>query len=188
MGILLPMIQPIGCPKAVNETYLFTVYNFFNSVYQRMEDVVLVLPLRKCWQLSLDRRLRRSYQYMLTSRIYGQVDVRNVAPAHIIAMTKPEASGQRILQVVSLISPQLIVNIIRKTFPELRSWVMEGTPRGADRIPARARRSLEELSSSIALKRSVMDAVKSPLELESKWEAWVGRVPLFIFLKRPQLY
>ena len=43
-------------------------------------------------------------------------------------MTAPGASGKRILLVSGLITPQLVVNTIRKHFPEARGRVSEGNP------------------------------------------------------------
>jgi nucleoside-diphosphate-sugar epimerase len=56
------------------------------------------------------------------------VDVRDVARSHVDALTNPAAANQRILLIGGLISPQLVVNAIRKHFPALRNRVPEGTP------------------------------------------------------------
>ena len=43
-------------------------------------------------------------------------------------MTNPAAANQRLLLVNGLITPQLVVNAIRKHFPDLCDRVPEGTP------------------------------------------------------------
>lgn len=35
--IIGPMVQPIHSPKAINESNLFAVYDFFNGIYTDME-------------------------------------------------------------------------------------------------------------------------------------------------------
>jgi len=51
-----------------------------------------------------------------------------VAQSHVDALTNKAASNQRILLIAGLISPQLVVNIIREKFPSLRERVPEGNP------------------------------------------------------------
>jgi len=48
-----------------------------------------------------------------------------VARSHVDALENPSAANQRILLISGLISPQLVVNIIRKNFPALASHVLE---------------------------------------------------------------
>jgi hypothetical protein len=95
-------------------------------------------------------------------------------------MTNEKASGQRILLISGLITPQLVINIIRKRFPELRDRVMEGEPsrilpKGVDPTGWDASRSTEILGgkdwSYIGLEQSVVDTVSNLLALESKWKA-----------------
>jgi hypothetical protein len=115
----------------------------------------------------------------LTSHDSPQVDVRNVALAHIINMTNPKAAGQRTLQVSGMISPQLVINIIRKHFPELKDRVMEGEPaqilpKGVHPTGWDTRKSTETLGAKewkyIGLEESVVDTVKSLLEHEKEWQ------------------
>lgn len=54
--------------------------------------------------------------------------MRDVARSHVDALTNPAAANQRILLIGGLISPQLVVNAIRKNFPALRDRVPEGMP------------------------------------------------------------
>ncbi|KAG2736669.1 hypothetical protein G9P44_000759 [Scheffersomyces stipitis] len=56
------------------------------------------------------------------------VDVRDVAKAHVIAFEKDEAQGQRIITSNGRFSSQLILNIIRDKFPELREKLPVGVP------------------------------------------------------------
>jgi hypothetical protein len=56
------------------------------------------------------------------------VDVRDVALSHVDSLENPAAVNQRILLISGLITPQLVVNIIRKKFPGLRDRVPEGDP------------------------------------------------------------
>ncbi|MCJ1439041.1 hypothetical protein MMC27_008431 [Xylographa pallens] len=150
--IIGPMLQPISGPKAVNETNSFAVYNFLNGVYTQIEG--------------------------LTFPFYHFVDVRDVALAHILALTTPAASGQRILLVAGLISPQLVINTIQKHFPQLHSRVMEGEPaqilpRGNAPTGWDTSLSTEILGGkdwkSIGLEESVVDTVRSLLALEAGW-------------------
>lgn len=108
----------------------------------------------------------------------NQVDVRDVARAHVLSLTNPAASNQRILLVSDLLTPQLIINIIRKNFPDLRNRVVEGDP---DRIlPEGLEPTGWDTSKSFeifgkgwsyrSLENSVVDTVKCILELERKWE------------------
>jgi nucleoside-diphosphate-sugar epimerase len=105
------------------------------------------------------------------------VDVRDVARSHVDALTNVYAGGQRILLISGLISPQLVVNIIRKNFPALRSRVPEGTPSqilppGVHPTGWDMRLSLDILSKGtkegnweyIDLDTSVTDAVRSMIE------------------------
>jgi nucleoside-diphosphate-sugar epimerase len=58
---------------------------------------------------------------------YSHVDVRDVARAHILAMHIPVAGGQRIsLSSSDVLSPQTVVNIINKNFPQLGGRVAKG--------------------------------------------------------------
>jgi len=58
----------------------------------------------------------------------SQVDVRDVARAHILALTKPAASGKRIILVFGLVAPELVANIIREQFPRMKRRILEGNP------------------------------------------------------------
>lgn len=100
-----------------------------------------------------------------------------MARSHVDALTNPSASGQRILLISGLISPQLVVNIIRKNFPTLQARVPEGNPSqilppGVHPTGWDMRLSLDILSKGtrehswkyIDLETSVTDTVRSMIE------------------------
>ncbi|KAK6453839.1 protein induced by osmotic stress [Scheffersomyces xylosifermentans] len=60
------------------------------------------------------------------------VDVRDVARAHITAFEKDEAKGKRIISYTENFNSQLILNIIRKHFPELHGKLPVGTSENSD--------------------------------------------------------
>jgi nucleoside-diphosphate-sugar epimerase len=105
-----------------------------------------------------------------------QVDVRDVARSHVDTLTNPAAGGQRILLISGLITPQLVVNIIRKHFPNLRDRVPLGTPErvlpeGVHPTGWDMRASLEILSKGsggqwkyLDLEESVKDTVQSMID------------------------
>ncbi|KAF4465570.1 NAD dependent epimerase dehydratase [Fusarium albosuccineum] len=97
-----PMMHPISGPKSINETNEFAIGSFIDGTHSKVEGV--------------------------TFPFYHFVDVRDVARSHVDALTNPAAANQRILLVSGLISPQLVVNVIREHFPALRDRVPEGTP------------------------------------------------------------
>ena len=106
-----------------------------------------------------------------------QVDVRDVAQSHVDALTNPAAGHRRILLISGLITPQLVVNIIRKNFPALRDRVTEGNPSkilpdGVHPTGWDMRESLNILSKGkkegpwkyIELEQSVTDTVQSIID------------------------
>ncbi|RFU26820.1 hypothetical protein B7463_g9526, partial [Scytalidium lignicola] len=146
-----PMMHPISGPKSINETNHFAIASFINGTHQQIEGV--------------------------TFPFYHFVDVRDVARSHVDALTNPDAGGRRILLISSLISPQLVVNIIRKNFPALRGKVPEGNPSqilppGVHPTGWDMRVSLDVLSKGAKergwkytdLETSVSDTVKSMIE------------------------
>ena len=103
--------------------------------------------------------------------------MRDVAHAHVLALTAPGASGKRILLVSGLITPQLVVNIIRKHFPEARARVSEGNPeqvlpKGVDPTGWNVARSHEIFGqgwSYRGLEESVTDTARDILAHERVW-------------------
>ena len=105
------------------------------------------------------------------------MDVRDVARSHVDALTNTHAGSQRILLISGIISPQLVVNIIRKNFPALRARVPEGNPSqilppGVHPTGWDMRLSLDILSKGtkeqsweyIDLETSVTDAIRTMIE------------------------
>ncbi|KAE8138627.1 hypothetical protein BDV38DRAFT_281929 [Aspergillus pseudotamarii] len=92
-----PMIHPISGPGSINERNHLAIASFIDGTNQKVGDV------------------RFSF--------YHFVDVRDIATSHVDALTNA-VPGDRLI--FGLITPQLVVNIIRKHFPEnLRTVVTE---------------------------------------------------------------
>ncbi|KAM3086289.1 hypothetical protein ACMFMG_000425 [Clarireedia jacksonii] len=156
--IIGPMLQPVPGPKSVNETNEFACYAFFNGTHKNVEDAQFPF-----WDFT---------------------DVRDVALLHVIALTSPLTSNKRIITYSGSISPQLVVNTIRKNFPELESRLPKGGdekqvfPKGLAPTPLNPSRSLEIIRAAKgkdwkyrSLEESLTDAVKCILDLEKKWNA-----------------
>ena len=135
---------------------------------------ISLLPLRRLMHFLHESRIWRHTDYISLD----QVDVRDVAQAHIIAMTSSSASQHRILLVSGLLSPQLVANIIREKVPELRSRVIEGDPKqilpkGIKPTGWDTSKSNEILGGNrwryIGLEQSVHDTVRSLQDLEKTW-------------------
>ena len=105
------------------------------------------------------------------------MDVRDVALAHILSLETPKAANQRTLLVSELITPQLVVNIIRKHFPQLNHKISEGDssqilPKGVNPTGWDVSRSFEVFGEGWGyrgLEESVVDTVKCILDLEKQW-------------------
>lgn len=105
------------------------------------------------------------------------MDVRDVARSHVDALENSAAANQRILLISGMITPQLVVNCIRKNFPELKSRVPEGNPAqllppGVHPTDWEMRVSLDILAKGtkdgkweyVDLETSVTDTVKSMIK------------------------
>ena len=107
-----------------------------------------------------------------------QVDVRDVSRAHVLALTNPAASNQRIILVGGVLTPQLVANIIHKNFPELKDRVIKGNPDkpfpdGFDPRNWDTRKSFEIFGTGWSyqtLETSVTDTVRFILEQEKRWK------------------
>ncbi|APA13259.1 hypothetical protein sscle_10g080290 [Sclerotinia sclerotiorum 1980 UF-70] len=154
--IIGPMLQPVPSPKNINETNGFACYAFINGTHKRVDDAVFAF-----WDF---------------------VDVRDVALLHIIALESPLMANTRNIMYSGPLSPQLIVNAIRKNFPELESRLPKGGdekqvfPKGLHPTPLNNARSLEIFRQAKGqdwryrtLEESTVETVKSLLELEKKW-------------------
>ncbi|KAI2468016.1 NAD dependent epimerase/dehydratase [Annulohypoxylon bovei var. microspora] len=60
--------------------------------------------------------------------VYAWIDVRDLARAHLLAMTVPEAAGKRWFAVAGDLGMQGIGNILRETLPERRGTIPVGEP------------------------------------------------------------
>lgn len=156
--IIGPLIQPLKSNANVNETNEFAVYSFIDGTHKNVDDVRFPF--------------------------YHFVDVRDVARAHVLAMTEAGAGGKRVLQVGGLITPKLVCEIIGKNFPQLRERLPAGWDGGGDDLPEGVKptgwdtsASSEVLShggkhwSYMGLEESVVDTVSSLLEWEKEWES-----------------
>lgn len=91
-------------------------------------------------------------------------------------MIAPKASNKRILLVSGLITPQNIVNIIQKNFPELHGRVIEGVtekliPDGGEPTDWDVRRSFDVFGETwkyIELEKTITNTVKDLLGLEKR--------------------
>lgn len=177
--IIGPMIQPVPGPQYVNETNKFAVYNFLNGTYTQIQ--CLGFPFYHFVSLLVQPcAIYSSYNVSFNVTNCSQVDVRDVARAHILALTNPAVSDQRILLIAGLITPQLVANIIRKNFPDLRGRVLEGNPETI--YPENVRPTGWNVSKShevfgkdwayTDLETSVVETVKCLLKLEEGWKQY----------------
>jgi nucleoside-diphosphate-sugar epimerase len=103
--------------------------------------------------------------------------VRDVARAHILSMTTVAASNKRIILVSGMITPQMIINIIRKHFPNLLDRVIKGNPEklvpdGIEPTDWDATRSFEIFGPDWKyndVEKTVTDTVKDLLNHEKNW-------------------
>lgn len=103
-----------------------------------------------------------------TAPVFTWVDGRDVALAHVRAMTIPEAGGKRIYVVAGYFSNGRIAEVIRRRFPGLKGRLPEGEL--GDDLPGDVygfdnSRSREVLGLEYrSLEESVVDTVQSILE------------------------
>jgi nucleoside-diphosphate-sugar epimerase len=91
------------------------------------------------------------------------VDVRDLAESHRLAYESEKAANQRYLICATSFSYQQIVNIIRKSFPELRDTTPEGDP--SKPLPEVFKvdnsKSVRELGMTYrSLESTILDSVK----------------------------
>lgn len=167
-----PMIHPVSGKGSINETNHFAIASFIDGTNPKVEDVRFLFYHFVHYFPS--HPIHSSPRFWLMSH---QVDVQDVAHSHVDALTTPAASGQRILLISGLITPQLVVDIVRKHFPSLRERVPAGMPgrelpEGVHPTGWDMRVSLNILSQGkraewkyITLEKSVVDAVQSMVDL-----------------------
>ncbi|KAK6453757.1 protein induced by osmotic stress [Scheffersomyces xylosifermentans] len=97
-------------------------------------------------------------------RIAGPfADVRDVAKAHVLAIEKEDAQGQRIIVCAQRFNAQSILNILRKNFPDLQDKLPVGNPADDDfspYLPFNDIKSREILGLDyISLEQCVVDSI-----------------------------
>ena len=109
-----------------------------------------------------------------TAPVFTFVDVRDVALAHVRAMTIPEAGGKRFYIVGGFFSNPKLAGIIRKSYPELedklpsRELEAQSEDFPDDHWAFDVSRSKEVLGLQYrGLEESVVDTVKSMLQMEN---------------------
>lgn len=123
--VIGPMLHPVASSRNINETNRFAIYNFVDETHKVVESVRFpYYHLYASTVLPVDFDGEPS----MLNVTFHQVDVRDVAKAHVLAMTTPGASNKRILLASGLITQQLVANIIRKRLLELRDRVSKGNP------------------------------------------------------------
>ncbi|TKA66577.1 hypothetical protein B0A49_04407 [Cryomyces minteri] len=101
--VLGPNLNPVPSADKVEQGAATHVYAFFNGTHKTTENVEYIF--------------------------YDHIDVRDVALAHVLSMTAPAASNQRIaLCSTDPLTPQRVVNILNKNFPELEDRIATGNP------------------------------------------------------------
>ncbi|KAK4238331.1 putative NADPH-dependent methylglyoxal reductase [Achaetomium macrosporum] len=108
-----------------------------------------------------------------TAPVFTFVDVRDVALAHVRALTSPEAGGRRFYVVSGFFSNPRIAGIVRKRFPELHERLPSEAEAEKDDFPEDHwgfdnRQSREVLGLEYkGLEESVVDTVESILKFEA---------------------
>jgi nucleoside-diphosphate-sugar epimerase len=147
-----PMLHVVQKPEDIPSTNAFPIWNFLNGTYQSIDG--LVFP---AWYF---------------------VDVRDVARAHVLSLTNPRASNKRIILSSGLMTPQSVINIIHKNFPQLKGRVIEGNadklmPDGVEPTEWDTSRSCKVFGEKweyTGLEKTVVDAVQNFLVLEKEWQ------------------
>ncbi|KAI9750921.1 MAG: V-ATPase V1 sector subunit E [Chaenotheca gracillima] len=150
--VLGPNLAPVTGPKGIEQGANAHVYKFFNGTYESAD---------------------------VAFNFYSHVDVRDVARAHVQALTLPSAGNQRISTASSdLLSPQTVVNILNKKFPQLGDRITKGNPdqllpTGADPTAFsndKAYKVFGDAWEFRSLETSVTDVVQQILEQEKTWD------------------
>jgi len=117
------------------------------------------------------RLINGSEKEVPESAFWAFVDVRDVATAHVLAFEKPEAANQRYLISSSAYNYQMVCDIIREKFPELR----ELTPKGktGEPLPDVYKLDTSKATNQLGivftpLEKTVEDTVNNLLELQKK--------------------
>ncbi|KAI1770652.1 putative NADPH-dependent methylglyoxal reductase GRE2 [Hypoxylon cercidicola] len=106
--------------------------------------------------------------------IYLYVDVRDVARAHLLAMTMPEAAGKRWLTVCGELSKQQMANYLREALPEKSEVIPIGEPeKGSWKPEGWYGASAPEVEKVLGLKyrsaeETIKDLAPQLLEIEKR--------------------
>ncbi|KAI1098757.1 NAD dependent epimerase/dehydratase [Jackrogersella minutella] len=93
--------------------------------------------------------------------IYVWVDVRDVARAHLLTMTDPEAANKRWFTVAGDLSMQEIANYLREALPEKRDVIPIGEPEKIQKPEGWYHTSAPEVETVLGLKyRSAEESIK----------------------------
>ena len=108
------------------------------------------------------------------TRIFGFVDVRDLALAHVLAAEKDEAGGKRFFIVSGRFCNKEIVEIIGEAFPELKANLPQGEALKAGDYPEKGTYGFDNGRSKSVLglayrplRESIVDLVKSLQALET---------------------
>jgi nucleoside-diphosphate-sugar epimerase len=100
-----PVRTPVKSPTQIEKSTAQFVYSLFNGARKTAQEV--------------------EGDYF----IFSHIDGRDLARAHVKSLTLPAASNQRItLTTDEIFSPQAILNVLNKHFPELKDRVATGNP------------------------------------------------------------
>ncbi|PQE08470.1 hypothetical protein CJF30_00005331 [Rutstroemia sp. NJR-2017a BBW] len=108
--------------------------------------------------------------------LHVYTDVRDLAQAHLLAATLPEASGQRFIICEGQVSSQNISDILRKNIPELEERTPKGNPGEKGLQDGSFTCSSEKAKSVLgvtyrSMEDTFVDLAKQLLELEKKEKA-----------------
>lgn len=116
------------------------------------------------------RLINGSEKEVPPTSFYAFADVRDVAKAHRLAYEIPDNAGQRYSITSGNYSYQMVCDIIRENFPEIKDRVPEGKPgSGLGQVVYKVDNSKakKELGMTFrSLEETIIDTVKSLLELE----------------------
>jgi nucleoside-diphosphate-sugar epimerase len=144
-------------------------------VYGPVEHGVTSIAKLNTSSADIYRLMNGSEKDVPQTSFYAFCDVRDVAEAHLKAYQKDEAANQRFFVTGGSYSYQIICDILRKTFPELRDRVPEGKPGsglGADVYKVDNSKAKRVLSLNFrSLEECIVDTVKSLLEVEKAEKA-----------------
>ncbi|KAF4634980.1 hypothetical protein G7Y89_g3122 [Cudoniella acicularis] len=105
VAVVGPVHTPVKSPAQVEKSAAQFVYSLFNGTRKTAEAA--------------------EADYF----VFSHIDVRDLARAHVQSLTLPAASNQRInMSTEEIFSPQTILNVLSKHFPELKDRVATGKP------------------------------------------------------------